>query len=294
MLAQVVLTPTESKRLISKAIADMKLVRNAATDGMVVLQPSSSTYFIVEELTGIKPNTNYWVCGMVAPRGTCMEMGTLVGNYFPTHEEVTPGEFRNWWVIRHGNLIKGEKISKLLEQSKSTDVFIKGVNAIDSHGNLGILIGSPVEGGPLGYIFSGWRKKSFHWVFPVGLEKLIPGTIYEASQEAKQTKYDYAMGLPTGLFVCPQDETIVKITEIDAIKMLSGAIAIPISAGGLGGAEGAITMVIKGDKEQVKKAIDFIERSKGARLPQLRLLNCTDCPSKHCKFPVNSKHWVHS
>ena len=160
MLAQVVLTPTESKRLISKAIADMKLVRNAATDGMVVLQPSSSTYFIVEELTGIKPNTNYWVCGMVAPRGTCMEMGTLVGNYFPTHEEVTPGEFRNWWVIRHGNLIKGEKISKLLEQSKSTDVFIKGVNAIDSHGNLGILIGSPVEGGPLGYIFSGWRKKA--------------------------------------------------------------------------------------------------------------------------------------
>ena len=54
MLAQVILTPTESKRLISKAIAGMQLVRRAAKEGMVVLQPSSSTYFIIEELTGNK------------------------------------------------------------------------------------------------------------------------------------------------------------------------------------------------------------------------------------------------
>lgn len=292
MIAQVSLTPAESKKLISTAIARMQLVRSATKEGMVVIQPSSSTYFLVEELTGRKADTNYWACGIVAPRGTCMEMGTMIGDYFPSDIKAGPGEFRNWWVIRQGNLIKREKISDILEQAKPTDVFIKGVNAIDPQGNLGILIGDPSEGGPLGYIFSSWRKKPFHWVFPVGLEKLIPVTIQEASQEAKLAKYDYAMGLPVGLFICPQSQTTNKVTETDAIRMLSGAIAIPISAGGLGGAEGAITMVVNGDKGQVKKAIDLIEQSKGAKLPQVRLANCGDCPSEHCKFPVGSKHWV--
>ena len=76
--------------------------------------------------------------------------------------------------------------------------------------------------------------------------------------------------------------------------MLSGSTAIPISAGGLGGAEGAITMVIKGEKEQVKVAINLVEQSKGAKLPQLRLLNCSDCPSEHCKSLIRNKHWVQS
>jgi hypothetical protein len=58
MLAQIVLTPAESKKLISKAIAKIDVVKQAATEGMVVLHPSSSTYFIVEEITGAKPKTN--------------------------------------------------------------------------------------------------------------------------------------------------------------------------------------------------------------------------------------------
>ena len=51
MLAQISLTPTESKKMIAKAIANMCLVRKAAHEGMIVIQPSSSAYFIVEELT---------------------------------------------------------------------------------------------------------------------------------------------------------------------------------------------------------------------------------------------------
>jgi hypothetical protein len=41
MLAQVVLIPAESKKLISKAIAKLDVVRQAATKGMVVLHPST-------------------------------------------------------------------------------------------------------------------------------------------------------------------------------------------------------------------------------------------------------------
>jgi hypothetical protein len=293
MLAQVILTPAESKKLISKAVATMDIVRKAARDGMVVIHPSSSTYFIIEELLGAKPETNFWVCGVVAPRGNCLEMGILIGDFLPKDKSTDPGDFKTWWIIKNGRLSIGEKVSELLKQVKPTDVFIKGVNAIDPQGNVGILIGDPLEGGPMGRIISFWRNNPFHLVFPVGLEKLIPVPVSEAAQEAKQTKYDYAMGLAAGLLPCPNGENVSVITEIQAIKILSGSIAIPIASGGLGGAEGAITLVLKGNKEQVNKAIEFVEQSKGAKLPQLRLCNnCEECPSAHCQFPLGNKPWV--
>lgn len=293
MLAQVILTPTESKKLIAKAIARMDVVKQALKSGMVIIHPSSSTYFLIEELIGSRPETNFWVCGVVAPRGNCIEMGILVGDFLPKDKATSPGDFKTWWVIKDGKIFVGEKISNLLNKVKPTDVFIKGVNALDPQGNVGILIGDPLEGGPMGLILSTWRKKPFHLVFPVGLEKLIPISVSEAAQEAKLTKYSYAMGLATGLLPCPSGETVHVINELQAIKILSEAIAVPVASGGLGGAEGAITLVLKGNGEQVKKAIKFVEESKGARLPELRLCNnCDECPSAHCQFPTGNKSWV--
>lgn len=289
MLAQVVLTPTESKKLIAKAVAKMDVVRQA---GLVVLHPSSSTYFVVEELTGNKPDTNFWVCGLVAPRGNCVEMAMLEP---PPRAPEGRGGFRSWWVIREGRLCPpGETIAELIEQMKPTDAFIKGVNALDPTGGVGILLGDPAAGGSWGPIVSAWRRVSFSLVFPVGLEKLIPIPIGQAAQETRPAKYDYAMGLPTALSACPEGETVSKVTEVDALSILSGAVAVPVAAGGLAGAGGAVTLVVKGDESQVKKAIEFIEQSKGARLPQLRLRNCKGCPVAHCRFPVADKPWAAS
>jgi hypothetical protein len=294
MLAQITLTPAESKKLIAKAIANIDTVKKAAKEGMIVLHPSSSTYFVVEEITGKKPDTNYWVCGVVAPRGTCVEMAMLNFPPLPNNTPPSPrpgggsGDFSSWWVIKKGEISPTAKISELMEQMTSGDAFIKGANALDSQGTAGILIGEPMSGGTLGFVLSAWRKKQFNLIYSVGLEKMIPISVTEAAKAAKPAKYDYCMGLPTGLFPCTDGETV---TEIDAIKMLSGADAVPIAAGGLGGAEGSITLVIKGNEEQVKKAIDFIEQSKGAKLPQLRLRKCQGCPAGHCRFPVGDKHW---
>jgi hypothetical protein len=286
MLAQVVLTPTESKKLIAKAITKLDVVRQAATEGMVVIHPSSSTYFIFEELIGAKPKTNYWVCGVVTPRGTCVEMAMVLGGYSPRTIKHNPGELRGLWVIKSGKVLTEKTLSELMEQMTTKDVYIKGVNALDPQGNVGILIG---ERGGLGMVLSAWKKKKFTLIFPVGLEKLIPISIRQAAMEAKQAKYEYGMGLPTGLFPCPDGKTI---TEIDAVKILSGAIAVPIASGGLGGAEGATTIIIKGTNEQVRDAIQFVEQSKGAKLPSLRLSNCSDCSVPHCRFPVGDKHWA--
>jgi hypothetical protein len=289
MLAQVILTPAESKKLIAVAIANLDLVKRVAREGMVVMHPSSSTYFLFEELTGTKPATDYWVCGAVTPRGNCVEKGMLIGDHTPSAENYVPGDLRGLWAIKDGNVLLEAPLSELLAQMTEKGVYIKGVNALDPQGNVGILIGEPVKGGALGVVLSAWRKKKFSIVYPVGLEKLIPGSIIQAARQAKRTQYEYGMGLPAGLFPCPEGRVV---TEIDAIAILSGAKAVPIASGGLGGAEGATTLIITGTPERVKKAIDFVEKSKGARLPSLRLGDCNDCPVPDCRFPVGEKHWV--
>lgn len=295
MLAQVSLTPTESKKLIAKAVAEMDVVKKAAAKGIVALHPSSSTYFIVEEITGHKPRSNTWVCGVIAPKGTCVEMGVLVGAQSIIGDQAkggaatgSPEAFHHTWVIKKGELVTGITLGDLLAEMGSGDVFIKGVNALDIDGTVGVLWGNVLEGGTFAKIAAASKRGGFSLIFPVGLEKLIPVRIKEAAKEAKRHKYDYCTGVPCGLYPARG----ITVTEVDAVKILSGSSAIPISAGGLGGAEGSITMVVKGEKEQVSKAIEHIERSKGAKLPQVRLFNCNDCPATICNFPVTDKPWV--
>lgn len=295
MRAQVTLVPTESKKLISKAVAKLDLVRRAFAEGIIILHPSSSTYFIVEELLGKKPDTNFWVCGIVCPKGTCVEMAMGIGEKAIVGQ--SPGEsavdnplaFRGSWVIRKGKMSSGASLAELLDQMGSEDVYIKGANALDINGNVGILIGNLVEGGTIGRVTAKARKRGFQMIFPVGLEKLIPTLVKQASKEALKNKYNYSMGVACGLFPC--DNGLV-ITEPKAIEILTGAEAIPISAGGLGGAEGAVTMVIKGKDEQVSQAIKYIEECKGARLPPVRTFNCYDCPFVLCEFPLKGKPWI--
>jgi hypothetical protein len=284
MLAQIVLTPAESKKLIAKAVARLEAVQQAAQKGIVALHPSSSTYFIVEEITGSKPKTNYWVCGVVTPRGMCVEMAMALGSTLTPHEESSdPVDLQGTWVIEKGQLRGEEKLFSLLYRMTPSDVYVKGINALDPEGNVGILFGLE---GSMGYIQAARKKRNFTIVYPAGLEKLIPLPVKEAAKEAKLTRYESGMGMPVGLFPCP---TGVTINEVRAIEILSGASAIPIASGGLGGAEGAITLVLKGKTDEVRKALDFVEQSKGARLPDLRLCNCNDCPVLNCRFPMTDK-----
>jgi hypothetical protein len=280
MLAQIVLTPAESKKLIAKAVARVDAVQKAAKNGIVALHPSSSTYFLAEEITGSKPKTNYWVCGVVTPRGMCVEMAMVLGSGLtPDKESTDPGDLQGTWVIEKGQLGAPEKLSSLLYRMNESDIYVKGVNALDSEGNVGILFGLE---GSMGYLLTARKKRNFTIIYPAGLEKLIPIPVKEAAKEAKLTQYESGMGMPVGLFPCPAG---VTVTEIRAIELLSGASAIPIASGGLGGAEGAITLVLRGTTDEVKKALDFVEQSKGARLPDLRLCNCDDCPVPNCRFP---------
>ncbi len=295
MLAQISLTPTESKKLIAKAVVKMDVVTKAVEQGIMALHPSSSTYFIVEEIMGRKPETDVWVCGVIVPKGSCVEMGSLAGGHAKTQQKTgqgvgvrKPEAFPHTWVIRDGKLATGIHLGDLLAEMGNMDVYVKGVNALDTQGNVGVLWGNVLEGGTFGKVMAASKRNAFSVVFPVGLEKLIPISVQEAAREANRHGYDYCTGVPCGLYPARG----ITVTEVDAVKILSGARAFPISAGGLGGAEGSITLVIKGEKAQVNKAIEYVEASKGAKLPRVRLYDCHECPAAICDFPVTDKPWV--
>ena len=293
MKAQIVLTPNESKKLIAKSVVRMDSVQKALSNGMVVMHPSSSTYFIFEEIVGTKPMADVWVCGWVGPHGTCVELGRSMHSLETAKADLNeasghdPEDFDSSWVIQNGEVRYGATLKELFEEMGPGDIYIKGVNALDAGGNVGVLIGSTTGAGTIGRVVTASRKKGFSLIFPTGLEKLIPGTIREAASMATRGCFEYAMGIPAWLF--PVEG--LTVTEIDAVNMLTGARAVPVSSGGLGGAEGAVTLAIEGESESVQRAIDYAEASKGARLPQVRKANCHTCNVSFCTFPPKDKPW---
>ncbi len=291
MRAQVSLTPTESKKLIAKAVAGMETVQNAFKKGIVAIHPSSSTIFLVEELIGKFPDTEVWVCGIIVPKGACLSAEALGPNRPTKTPRVlrSPSAYPHTWVIEKGKLRSSMPLGEILDRMGPDDVYVKGVNAIDSNNTVGVLIGNRVEGGTFGVVMSVSKRRGFKLVFPAGLEKLIPIPMEKAAKEAAQrNSLNYSMGMPCALLTYKG----MVVTELTALEILTGATAVPIGAGGLGGAEGGITMVIKGSDEQGKKAIEYIESIKGTQLPrEVNVPDCLDCQNELCSLRDGKKPW---
>jgi hypothetical protein len=292
MRAQVSLLPNESKKLIAKALVNTYEVRTAIKEGIVVMHPSSSTLFLAEEILEETPKTEVWMCGAITPRAACGDDAVKV--WMTTHPEARgkcgPEAFPFSWVIEKGKLRQGETLSSLFTRMGPKDVYVKGVNAIDPRGKVGVLIGNEVEGGTIGRVIGAQREKGFTIIYPVGLEKLIPVSIEEAVEAAKyRLTLSYSMGGRCSLLQCEGK----VVTELKAIEILAGATAIPISAGGVDGAEGAITLVISGEDNQVKKAIAYVEDVKGAKISRrFRQTDCSKCYDIYCSLHGGNKHWL--
>jgi hypothetical protein len=283
MQAEVVLIPVESKKFIIKALLALKSVKAALRNGLVVVHPSSTTYFLYEAITGCIPDAGeQWVAGVVLPRGLCASRPVVENMAATDQRKKDPLNNRNAWVFKKGQLQGKMRLGDILDQMSTDDIYVKGPNAIDPEGNIGVLYANPAGGGgTIGRVIKRARKDKFHVLFPTGLEKMIPVPVKQAAKKAGFKRVETAMGMPCGLLPIPASLGR-KIDEIDAVHILSGAEATPIAAGGLGGGGGAVVLAINGTKAQVNRAVDAIENVKGTRLPQLDLLPCEHCPNPNC------------
>ena len=288
MRAVVTLTPTESKKLIAQAVVQTPEVARAREKGEVAIHPSTTTFFVFEELTGARPETEVWLCGAIVPKGLCAEWGSYMQLTRGAEYLAKPGGFPHSWIIKDDRLQPQKTIDELCQTLGPDDVYVKSGNALDPEHNVGVLIGSMAEG-TIARIAAASKKRGFPIVLPMGLEKLIPIPITQASRAlGSGHKLDYSMGLRCGLLPVPG----TTVTEIEALKILAGVEVSPIAAGGVGGAEGSIVLLLSGEKKKVGKAIEAVEAVKGASLPAVRTPDCQTCVAGAvCQMAGHPKSW---
>jgi hypothetical protein len=242
MKALFVLTPDESKRLIAKGVIALPEMHKALREGTVIVSWGSTCVCIAEELTGETIEADKYLAGYVGE-------GEL---------RVSEGKDRvNPLVFRKGRRVDVHPKEALAEFGPD-DVFIKGANAVDPEGHTAILLRHD-QGGTIGLALGILAARGSHLIIPVGLEKLVP-SVRDASNWCGLESIDYATGVKVGLMPLMYGR---PVTEIDAIRILTGADAVAVAAGGLDRSQGAVTLAVSGDEVEVEKAIEIVEGIKG-------------------------------
>jgi hypothetical protein len=244
------LKPAESKRLIAKAVVKLPSMRRALEKGKVIVSMGTTNAFVVEELLGEKISAYNFAAGFVANE---LEQTEEIERILP-------------YIWVDGKLVEvssdeiyaqGPTRGTLL-QFGAGDVFIKGANAVDPHGNAAVLTGNNTGGTCGGHMGVLWARGA-SVVVPVGLEKLVPSVI-DASRVGGTDRLKYSTGLKVGVWPIV-NATVV--TEIQAFQVLCGVKATHVASGGIGGGEGSVVMVLEGKDEAVADAFSLVESIKG-------------------------------
>ena len=242
----VVLTPSESKRLIAKAVKEMPEVKRALKKGRIIIIGGTTNAYVAEEILGRKVDKFWFAAGRIA-------YGELGAN--------DSDKRSNPFVLKNGK-VTAMTPNEALQEFTADDVYIKGANAVDANGHAGVLM-SNEKGGTIGAAMGIINARGSHLIVPVGLEKLVPSVI-EASAKCGQGRFKYAMGHKVGMMPLVNAKVITEIQAVDILFGRSGVMATHVASGGVAGSEGAVVLVLEGQDKGVKKAFDFICRIKSA------------------------------
>jgi hypothetical protein len=251
----VVFTPSESRRLIAKGILALPEVKAVYREGLLAVCRGTTTAFVVEEILGITLSKANCTAGIVTD-------GRLASTL--------PAEGVGPWVFRNGTLSE-ESLEEAIGEFNATDVAIKGVNAVDPMGNVGILAGN-WTGGTIGSLWPTLTARGAHLIVSVGMEKLVP-SVAEAARRCGQKLFKYVLGAQVALM--PVMNCLV-VTEIQALEMLTGVTATHVASGGVGGSEGSVVISLEGSDATVSKAFELSKSVKGEPpIPQPNLMAAT-------------------
>ncbi|HID07711.1 MAG TPA: hypothetical protein EYP10_11270 [Armatimonadetes bacterium] len=245
--ASAVLTVSESKRLIAKGVVALPAVQRALRDGMIAVAKGTTNSYVVEELLSTSIDKTAYTTGLTLPQKS------------KRPPNLTPKKLPDV-VLKNGECLEGLSAIEAVNQMGAGDVFIKGANALDYQRKVaGILIGHP-EGGTIGATLGIIVARRIELVIPIGLEKLVFEDIESLSRKVRDinSPNELLTDVPT---LMPVTGTIV--TEIEALKLLCNVDATLIAAGGIAGAEGSVRLLMQGDTDAVKCALDLIQSIQG-------------------------------
>jgi len=263
MKASVTLTPSESKRLIGKGVAQMEEVKRANEKGYIILCGGTTNGYVGQEL-GLKTTPSKFTAGIIM-------RGLLCVTSEQDRESINA-------VIHKGQIVKMD-LQQALQDFHIETVVIKPANAVDLEGNVGIIT-TGFDGGTVARFIGTVTSTGLTLIVPVGLEKLVPSVKDSAIYTGAKT-FDYCIGANFGMYCISKAKVV---TEIEALKILAGVEAKLVAAGGVDGCEGSVTLVIWGDEPKMKKAISIIESIKGEpRVGRVHKQPCKTCKYA-CKF----------
>ncbi len=263
MKALFVFTPTESKRLIGKAVAAMDEVKTALKKANILVSHGSTAVYALQEMLGKEQlskamNPAAFLSGIVVRGTLCSTLGS----------EKPPIV-----LLKKGVLTPpAPTMSEMLRDFGADSVVIKGGSAVDPEGNAGCMVSHP-EGGTIGWAIGTVWARGIHLIAPVGFEKFVP-SVKESVQKLGQYTFDYVQGKTVGMI--PMIGAKV-ITEIKALGILTGVDAYLVAAGGVNGSEGSVTLVAEGKKEAMNKTIELYESIKGEPDYRFRKGICEIC-----------------
>lgn len=241
--ARAVLTVSESKRLIGKAVAQMSIVKAALKNGMVIITKGTTNTYVAEEILGRKLQHGALVSGKVYPSKGGKKLKKV-----SSMSEI---------VLVKGQLMNNLSLADAVKKLKPGDVVIKGANALDYQNKAaGVFISAP-NAGTTGRVMPYVVARKANLIIPVGLEKQASGKVVDIAKKMREPIP--SLNKTPSMFVL----TGHIVTEIEALSIVADVTAFQAAAGGIGGAEGSVWLVFRGKRESVEKALKLVEGIQG-------------------------------
>lgn len=224
------LTVSESKRLIAKGLMQYEPVKERLHSGEMIVTRGTTNHYFREELLGA-----------AHPKGEF-----LTGNIQPKGKKFTPNLERHFaeMYLKDG-IVQELSYDAALEQISVGALLFKGANQINyTLGQAVVLIGASTGGTTaklLPHVESGKAKL----IIPVGLEKNSSYNLVDLANDFSEKRKGSLR-----MFVLPGE----LFTEIEALKQFANVEVLQIASGGINGAEGAVSLSIRGTAEELAKA----------------------------------------
>ena len=238
MRIEVVLTVSESKRLIAKGVRQLDIVQKALKQGIVAIAKGTTNTYVASEFLQQPVEPFSYNTGLTLPRNAKVPTGV---------------QSRPDLVYVKGVLTQEMSAIEATHEMKPGDVFMKGANALNYEaGVAGILVGDPT-GGTIGKSIGHVVGRKAHLVIPVGLEKCVPFDILELHRDIVRSWSPDSKGSA----LWPVFGTIV--TEIEALQQFAEVDIVQVGAGGIAGAEGSVRLQIEGKKDQIDRIEKLVD-----------------------------------
>lgn len=237
MKATVVLNAATAKRLIAQGIAAHPIVSRAVDRGTIVITLGTTNGYVASELLGVPIDQGAFAAGLIDDRwnvnarlGEASDLVLKKGVQEPFDAEA------------------------VLDSLTAGDVIIKGGNALDPFGTVGVLMAAST-GGTVGRYIPTALARGVDIIIPISAAKSIHTSIADLALDLGSRKIDRSMGLPCGMYPL----TGHVVTELEALGWLDEVEATHICSHGTGVGAGSVSLLIEGDEANVQSAYTRIQ-----------------------------------